>query len=188
MNKHNHDNNNQQKDSYEPGAEKGLVFSDGGTSQRKGEDAMKRLILQSTRDHGSKLRFGLRACATTALLVSGLIFAFRALLYADTPNLTGTYTADDGGIYYVQQSGSTLWWIGMSLDADPHVAQVFHRGLAFTNIFKGEVRSDNTVAGEWADVSRGLTLNKGTLNLQISPASGGSGGSGYQLTAVTKTG
>src|SRR4029077_13041587 len=50
-------------------------------------------VLQFTRNRGSKLRFAVRACATTAVLVIGLTFAFRALLYAQTPNLTGTYMA-----------------------------------------------------------------------------------------------
>ena len=33
-------------------------------------------------------------------------------------NLTGTYMSDDGGVYYMEQSGSTLWWAGLSLDTE----------------------------------------------------------------------
>src|SRR2546430_1262226 len=88
-----------------------------------------RLILQSICDRGSRFRFGLRAGTTAALLMTGLIFAFRALLYAQSLNLTGTYMADDGGVYYVQQSGSMLWWAGMSLDSDLSADLQWHRGL-----------------------------------------------------------
>ena len=65
---------------------------------------MKRLILQPTRDDWPKLRFGLNVCTITALVAAGLMFSSCAR------NLTGTYIADDGGIYYLQQSGGTLWW------------------------------------------------------------------------------
>ncbi len=155
---------------------------------------MKRLILQSTHDHGSKLRFGLRACATAALLVAALIFAFRALLYAQTPNLTGTYTADDGGIYFVQQSGSTLWWAGMSLDQEILADEVWHRGLSFTNVFRGTINNDYTVTGEWSDVTRGTILQSGTLNLTISYFNGHlrltktAATGGFGATTLTQTG
>jgi hypothetical protein len=140
-------------------------------------------VLQSTRGYGSKLRFGLRACATTALLVTGLIFAYRALLYAQTPNLTGTYMADDGAIYYVQQSGNVLWWAGMSLDSGLPPDAQWHRGLNFTNVFRGTINSDNTVVGDWADVTRGTSLQSGVLTVRID-----SSGSAIQLTKLTATG
>src|SRR5437660_9923352 len=104
-----------------------------------------RLILQSIRDRGSRFLFGLRAGTAAALLMTGLIFAFRALLYAQSLNLTGTYMADDGGIYYVQQSGSTLWWAGMSLDSDLSADLQWQRGLKFTNVLLGDIKSDKTM-------------------------------------------
>jgi hypothetical protein len=54
-----------------------------------------RLILQSIRDCQLRPRFGLRVCVTAALLITGLVFVSRALVYADTVNLTGTYMADN---------------------------------------------------------------------------------------------
>jgi hypothetical protein len=98
-------------------------------------------------------------------------------------NLTGTYMADDGGIYYLQQSGSTLWWAGLSLDRQLPADFVWHRGLYFTNVFRGVINSDNTIIGEWSDVSRGLTLNSGTLTVKIE-----SSGGVTKLTKVTATG
>ena len=133
----------------------------------------------------SKLRFALRACAMMALLVAALTSAFHALFASGDlpPDLTGTYMADDGGIYYVQQSGTTLWWAGMSLDSNLTPDSQWHRGLNFTNVFRGTVNSDYTVAGEWADVNRGLTLNSGTLKWSIGYFNGR-----LQLTKVTGTG
>lgn len=138
---------------------------------------MKRLILQPTRDDWPKLRFGLNVCTITALVAAGLMFSSCAR------NLTGTYIADDGGIYYLQQSGGTLWWAGLSLDRELPADFVWHRGLYFTNVFRGTINSDNTIVGEWSDVSRGLTLNSGTLTVKID-----SSGGVTKLTKLTATG
>src|SRR6266446_823030 len=143
----------------------------------RGQDATKLPIVQSSRDDWCQLGLVLKACTTTALLAAALAFASCAR------NLTGTYIADDGGVYYVQQSGSTLWWAGLSLDPQLPLERVWHRGLDFTNVFRGTVNSDNTIVGEWADVSRGMTLNKGALTLAI----GNSGGI-RQFTKLVATG
>jgi hypothetical protein len=52
-----------------------------------------------------------------AVLMSFLVVAAALPLLAGTPDLSGTYSADDGGIYFLQQDGNTLWWAGFSLDA-----------------------------------------------------------------------
>src|SRR5207249_10963234 len=132
----------------------------------RGQDATKRPIVQSRRDDWPQLDLVLRACTTTALLAASLMFASCAR------NLTGTYMADDGGVYYLQQSGSTLWWAGLSLDRELPADYVWHRGLSFTNVFRGTINSDNTIVGEWSDVSRGLTLNSGTLTVKIGSSGG----------------
>src|ERR1700751_516342 len=92
-----------------------------------------------------------------------------ALILSLAPDLlsqdySGTYMADDGAIYYVQQSGNLLWWAGMSLDPNLQADLQFHRGLQFTNVFRGTI-SNNEVTGEWSDVSRGVSLNFGVLDL-----------------------
>ena len=135
------------------------------------------------REYWSKSPFGLRAGTTAALLVAGLMFALRALLHAEPPNLTGTYMADDGGIYFVQQSGNTFWWAGMSLDQGLSADKVWHRGLSFTNVFRGTINSDNTIVGDWSDVTRGTILQSGTLTVKI-----GSSGGVTQLTKLAATG
>src|SRR4051794_24324958 len=107
------------------------------------------------------------------ILITGLVaiglWAFRALLPPPpVPVLTGTYRADDGGIYYVQRSSNTLCWVGMSLDSELPADLQWHRGLNFANVFRGTINSDNTVTGEWSDVPRGTSCNGGTLTIRFS--------------------
>jgi len=122
------------------------------------------------------------------MLVAGLVaiglWAFRALQPPPpVPVLTGTYRADDGGIYYVQRSFNTLWWAGMSLDSELPADLQWHRGLNFTNVFRGTINSDNTVSGEWSDVTRGASLNGGTLSIRFSNSGGVT-----QFTRIAATG
>jgi hypothetical protein len=88
------------------------------------------------------------------------------------PNLTGTYSADDGGLYYMQQSGSTLWWAGLSVDPKIALEQQWHRGLDFTNVFSGTIFCNGQIVGKWVNVPRGVTLSSGTLSLAIDTSSG----------------
>lgn len=81
-------------------------------------------------------------------------------------NLTGTWIADDGGVYYLRQIGPQVWWAGFSLQT-PQGVNDLQQGLFFTNVFQGQL-SGNTVSGDWADVPRGSTLNSGTLTLSVS--------------------
>jgi hypothetical protein len=67
----------------------------------------------------------------------------------------------------MQQSGSVLWWAGLSLEGSIPCDQQWHRGLAFTNVFRGSFTSPNTITGEWANVTRGLALNSGTPSLAV---------------------
>ena len=135
---------------------------------------MKKAALQFIANSRSILRFAL---LLTALAVTDLIFASCAR------TLTGTYMADDGGVYYMEQSGSTLWWAGMSLDTELPADLQWHRGLNFTNVFRGTINSDNTIVGEWSDLSRGATLNGGSLTVKID-----SSGGVTKLTKLTATG
>jgi hypothetical protein len=77
-------------------------------------------------------------------------------------DLTGAWSADDGGIYFIRQlpDGSVTW-------AGLHESG-FHMGLEFTNVFQGQISPDGTtIVGEWADVPRGGTMNAGELTLAI---------------------
>jgi hypothetical protein len=80
-------------------------------------------------------------------------------------DLTGVWAADDGATYYIRQlSDRSVTWAGLNNLG-------FHRGLDFTNVFRGRVSSVGTVlSGSWADVPRGESNNSGTLSLDIVPS------------------
>ncbi len=71
-------------------------------------------------------------------------------------NLSGIWSANDGGTYFIRQLGNVLWWLGLSEN----------NGDSFTNVFKGII-NDNKIDGEWTDVPKGATRNHGTLTLNI---------------------
>src|ERR1041384_3490995 len=128
-------------------------------------------------------RLNVRNWPAVTLVAGAMVLAFPALVYAQAIDLSGTYTADDGGIYYVQQSNTTLWWTGMSLDSNLSADMQWHRGLSFTNVFKGTINSDGTITGEWSDVTRGAILQSGSLTIRV-----GSSGGVTQFTKVSGTG
>lgn len=73
-------------------------------------------------------------------------------------NLTGTWSGNDGGIYYIREVGNDIFWLGVSGSDDG-------RGH-WSNVFKGIIHG-NTIVGSWADVPRGAANGAGTLTLQI---------------------
>ena len=111
------------------------------------------------------------ACAPTQVVEKAGAAAAAASAAPSLPDLTGTYSADDGGLYYMQQSGNTLWWAGLSIDPKKPMETQWHRGLDFSHVFRGTIFCDGHIEGQWADVPRGSALRSGTLNLVIdSPA------------------
>ena len=104
----------------------------------------------------------------------------------DGSSLTGTWMANDGGMYFLRQIGDALWWLGLS-------GGVLHPGLQFCNVFDALV-TGSTVSGEWSDVPRGATAGRGTLTLR--PAgddqllrvaeSGGFGASIWRRTSTSQ--
>lgn len=98
----------------------------------------------------------LRGLKLTAIIV-GVLIALPLNLSWAAEDLTGTWTADDGGIYYARQVGNDLWCVGLSDKG---------QGSRFTNIFKGLIK-DNLIVGEWVDVPRGNASQSGRLVLNI---------------------
>lgn len=86
-----------------------------------------------------------------------------------TQDLSGRWTGDDGGTYYLRQIDNTLWWYGESGDG----------GSTWTNVFKGEIQG-NQIIGEWSDVPKGRINQAGDMELQIE--------SSARLIAARKTG
>src|SRR5262249_45673979 len=90
----------------------------------------------------------------------------RTIVNGRAPDdLTGIWSADDGGVYYLRQLGDIVWWAGLSTES-PGGTGDFHKGLRFSNVFRGR-KSGDTITGEWADVPRGQTLNYGVLTLDV---------------------
>lgn len=84
-------------------------------------------------------------------------------------DLTGVWDCDDGGTYYIRQSGNTVWWFG-----EPSI-----QPGGWSNDAKGAIAAD-TINLDWSDVPKGRTLNSGILVLRIE--------SNDRLTALQKTG
>lgn len=84
-------------------------------------------------------------------------------------DLTGVWNCDDGGIYYLHQTGNHLGWYGEQAPNNP----------VFSNVVQGTI-SSNTINLQWVDVPKGATLNNGVLILNIV--------SNNELQATEKTG
>ena len=85
-------------------------------------------------------------------------------------DLSGKWSADDGGTYYLRQIGNKLHWYGEAKASNP----------AWANIYRGVI-SNNRVNGDWLDVPKGKTNNSGKLRLDIKA-------NGNILEAFHKTG
>ncbi|MEV0492001.1 hypothetical protein [Streptomyces atratus] len=73
-------------------------------------------------------------------------------------SLTGIWTADDAGTYYIRQIGDSVWWLGMSHD----------QGRTFTNAFSGRVAAngaESVIRGESVDVPLGARRDSGPISL-----------------------
>ena len=95
------------------------------------------------------------------------IVTFPSLLFAD---LTGIWSCDDGGKYYIKQSKNTVVWYGELEEVNP----------IWSNVFIGTVSKDK-IQGNWFDVPKGKSSNAGILYLVISEK-------GPSLRATKKTG
>ena len=77
-------------------------------------------------------------------------------------NLTGAWAGNDGGVYYLRQLGSVLWWNGMS-DRDFSPMDL---GRSWNNVGRGVIDGLEIVV-EWSDVPRADSAGNGTLTLNI---------------------
>ena len=99
---------------------------------------------------------------------------------ADSIDLTGTWAGDDGGVYYVRQLESIVWWNGMS-DRDQAPEEL---GRGWNNVGRGEIQEDLSITSEWADVPRGAVGGSGTVTFQIGADAEGN----LQITKTSETG
>jgi hypothetical protein len=78
---------------------------------------------------------------------------------ADEGELTGAWSGNDSGTYYIRQVGDCVWWFGTEV-RDLELGPVGQRG--FANVASGRIVG-NQVDLEWADVPLGSTVNGGGL-------------------------
>ncbi len=69
-------------------------------------------------------------------------------------NLTGGWIGNDSGFYYIRESDNTVWWYAE------------HPKLQWAHVFLG-TKKGNKITGEWVDLPKGKTTNKGRLDLTI---------------------
>ena len=84
-------------------------------------------------------------------------------------DLTGAWNCDDGGMYYIRQFGTTVWWYGEHSSNNPD----------WSNIMHGTI-SGSTINADWTDVPKGSIMQYGVLTLQIQ--------SNNRIVASSKTG
>jgi hypothetical protein len=71
-------------------------------------------------------------------------------------NLTGVWSGNDGGTYYIRQLGNTIWWIGESSISPGR----------WSNAAKGTI-SGNVITLEYSDVPKGCAIGYGNLILEV---------------------
>ena len=78
------------------------------------------------------------------------------LVSAAWGDLTGQWSCDDGGTYYLRQTGRQVNWYGEAAGAQP----------VWSNVFSGHIHEDR-IKGNWTDVPKGRTAGSGDLELLI---------------------
>jgi S-formylglutathione hydrolase FrmB len=81
---------------------------------------------------------------------------------AEDIDLTGRWSADDDGMYYVRQIGDTVWWNGMS----DYEQQYFEMGRDWNNVGRGTLKG-TLIEMEWADVPHGSVWGGGNLTVRV---------------------
>jgi len=104
-----------------------------------------------------------------SIFSAGALF-FTVLLTAAWGDLSGRWSGNDGGTYYLRQTNGTVHWYGEATKAQP----------AWSNVFSGRIYG-NRIKGSWADVPKGRTMGAGNLELVLEK-------DGNELRVVNKTG
>jgi hypothetical protein len=77
-------------------------------------------------------------------------------------DLTGVWSVDGHGMYYITQVENAVWWIGLSGLGDP----VIDAGQEWANAFEGTA-TGTTVSGTYVDVPKGGSNLNGPVKLEI---------------------
>jgi hypothetical protein len=120
------------------------------------------------------------AAASPIPLVGGVCTPAPVKFDPNAIDLTGAWAGDDGGIYYVRQRGTVVWWNGMSSRNDPPASL----GRNWNNVGRGEINKDLTIVADWVDVPRGGVDGYGTVNFKVGADAAGN----LQVTRTSETG
>lgn len=104
----------------------------------------------------------------SAIITCFLLIYFTSSCSASPYQISGIWTCDDGGTYYIRQIGDAVFWYGENSSANP----------AWSNVANGKIYG-NIIQLEWADVPKGKTMSSGHAVLKVHYD---------QLIAVNKTG
>ena len=103
-------------------------------------------------------------------IVSACIFLIVIFVSHAWGDLTGRWSCNDGGTYYLRQNGNQVYWYGEAADVRP----------AWSNVFSGRIHEGH-IKGSWIDVPKGRTAAAGDLELVIEK-------NGTTLRVLSKTG
>jgi hypothetical protein len=91
------------------------------------------------------------------MLVSILVACLGIVaLTAFAADLTGIWSSDSGGSYYIRQLQNEVWWYGEASPTNPD----------WSNVANGTLRG-KIIQLKWSDVPKGSILNNGTLTLEL---------------------
>lgn len=131
---------------------------------------------------GSGIEFGGSICTRIA---ARPLRAPVVLESAAAEGLTGIWSCNDGGVYYIRQRDAEVVWFGQQCLAPERVP-------TFANVFVGTL-SGTRIRGSWADVPYGDSRGSGTLQLDVSgsvirgSAGTGFGGSEWRRVSISDT-
>jgi len=89
--------------------------------------------------------------------IKSILFSAMLLLpSAAFADLTGTWSCNDGGKYYVRQIGKEVFWFGEKSVTNP----------VWSNVATGTI-DGNYIILRWADVTKGTDRGEGILELTL---------------------
>jgi hypothetical protein len=76
-------------------------------------------------------------------------------------DLSGAWSGNDGGIYYIKQIGTCVWWSGQSNFVD----QGQYPGQEWIMTFRGTMNEDGVINGDFVDV-KSTNPGSGTMTIE----------------------
>lgn len=76
-------------------------------------------------------------------------------------DLTGEWSGNDGGLYYIKQIDSCVWWSGLSNFVD----QGQYPGQEWIMAFNGSINADGVINGDFVDV-KSTNPGSGTMTIE----------------------